>query len=127
MEFLKKNKIVTVLAVLAIIALAYFGFTSLSAAPAISSSDAGPSPISQNLLVTLANLHTIRLDGSIFDPNKNPVFASLTDFGVVIQAPPCASLPSGCGRINPFAPSGASFVTATSTAQNTKITPKALR
>lgn len=50
--------------------------------------------LSQNLLVTLQNLHTIKLDNSIF---SDPAYQSLTDFGVVIprQEP---------GRRNPFAP-----------------------
>jgi hypothetical protein len=95
MEFLKKNKILTGVVVLALAGVLYFAFFSSSATPSLSSSDVNP--VSQDLLVTLANLHTIRLDGSIF---SNPAFVSLTDFGVIIPS-------QDRGRRNPFAPVGA--------------------
>jgi hypothetical protein len=52
------------------------------------------SRISRDLIVTLSNLNTIRLDDSIF---TDPVFLSLSDFGVQIPLQPV-------GRRNPFAP-----------------------
>jgi hypothetical protein len=51
-------------------------------------------------LVTLSNLRTIELDESIF---QEPIFMSLSDFGVVIP-------PEAIGRRNPFAPISASAV-----------------
>ena len=52
------------------------------------------SPISQDILAVLSSLNTIRLDNSIF---TDPVFTSLSDFGVTIP-------PENVGRRNPFAP-----------------------
>lgn len=94
MDSLKKSKLVPIIAVLAILVLAYFLYTSLASQPAgVTSTDTG-TPISQQLLITLSNLHSLRLDGSIF---QNPVFVSLSDFGVVIP-------PEPVGRRNPFLP-----------------------
>lgn len=50
--------------------------------------------VSRELVITLSNLNTIRLDDSIF---KDPVFLSLSDFGVQIPL-------QNVGRYNPFAP-----------------------
>lgn len=106
------------MAIVAVLALIYFGFSSLSASPSLSSTDASTSsPISQNLLVTLTNLRTIKLDGSIF---SDPTFVSLTDFGVVIPPPPSV------GRTNPFAPASASTLSAAQSSQNSAITPPSL-
>lgn len=71
--------------------MVYFAGPSTSAT--ITQSDSSVA-LSQNLLVTLQNLRTIKLDNSIF---SDPTYQSLTDFGVVIprQEP---------GRRNPFAP-----------------------
>jgi len=52
------------------------------------------SPLSQEILTTLSSLNTIRLDNTIF---SDPVFTSLTDYGVTIP-------PENIGRRNPFAP-----------------------
>lgn len=52
------------------------------------------SPLSGDLLAVLGSLNTIVLDESIFD---DPVFESLTDFGVTIPS-------QATGRRNPFAP-----------------------
>ncbi len=70
--------------------MAYF---SGPASPTLSSTDSSV-VLSQNLLVTLQNLHTIKLDNSIF---SNPAFQSLSDFGVAIPA-------ENVGRRNPFEP-----------------------
>ena len=69
---------------------AYFTSPSSTALTTSDSSEA----LSQQLLVTLQNLHTIKLDNSIF---SDPAFQSLTDFGVVIP-------PEAVGRRNPFVP-----------------------
>lgn len=99
MEFLKKYKLVTGVAAAALLVALYFLFFSgSSATPVLSSSDQGTNQASQTLLVTLSNLHTIRLNGAIF---SDPVFVSLTDFGVVIP-------PEAVGRRNPFVPFAAS-------------------
>lgn len=60
--------------------------------------------LGRELLAALATLKSTKLDTSIFD---DPVFMSLTDFGVEISAQPV-------GRRNPFAPF------ATSTTAGTK-------
>ncbi len=91
MNFFKTNKILTGVLVLAVFAVLYFALYSLQSTPSLTSSDQ-VSPVSQQLLVTLSNLHTIKLDGSIF---SDPAFQSLTDFGVVIPSQPA-------GRRNPF-------------------------
>lgn len=107
--FIKQNKLLTIVAVIFIFGVAYYTFSSSgnSTQPVLStSSDASSSAATQQLLVVLANLRTIRLDDTVF---KDPVFLSLSDFGVVIS-------PEAVGRRNPFAP-----FTGTSTTQ-TKIT-----
>ena len=72
----------------------YMTYFTTPTSPTLTSSDSGSIAASQNLLVTLQNLHTIKLDNSIF---SDPSFQSLTDFGV--------TLPQGTyGRRNPFEP-----------------------
>lgn len=97
MDFLKQNKTIiggVVVIVLAIVVY-FMYFAGGSSSATLTSSDAN-SVISQNLLVTLQNLHTIKLDDSIF---TNPIFVSLTDFGVTIP-------PENVGRTDPFMPLG---------------------
>ncbi len=77
-----------VLLVLGYIYMAYF---SGPPTPTLSASDP-TAVLSQNLLVTLQNLHTIKLDNGIFG---DPAFQSLSDFGVAIPA-------ENVGRRNPF-------------------------
>ncbi len=112
--FVTQNKLLTVIAILFIFGVAYYTFSSSgnnSAQPILSTStDASSSATTQKLLVVLANLRTIRLDDAVF---KDPVFLSLSDFGVVIS-------PEAVGRRNPFAP-----FTGTSTNQ-TRISAQAL-
>ena len=48
----------------------------------------------QSLIVALSNLQTVKIDPKLF---TDPVFVSLTDFGVTIA-------PQAVGRTNPFAP-----------------------
>src|SRR5579859_7997317 len=94
MNFLNKNKMfIGVGLVLILGAIYYFmNFSGGSSAPALTQSS--DSVVSQDLLATLQNLHTIKLDNSIF---TDPVFVSLTDFGVTIP-------PEPVGRPNPFVP-----------------------
>lgn len=96
MTFLKQNKLLVIIAVIFVGAVVYYGFLSGGrSSPALLSSDAqAPSADSQQLLVILANLKTIQLDPSVF---TDPVYVSLTDFGVVISK-------EDVGRRNPFAP-----------------------
>ena len=78
--------------ILALVFGYYYFFCCPSAAPNISTNTT--SPVSQDLLVTLQNLHTITLDSGVF---SDPVFVSLSDFGTTIP-------PQQTGRTNPFAP-----------------------
>lgn len=74
-------------------ALVYFMFfAGPGEAPALVQSTTNN--VSRDLVVTLSNLSTIRLDDSIF---TDPVFLSLSDFGVQIPL-------QNVGRRNPFAP-----------------------
>lgn len=75
--------------------LGWWVWGSAGSSATISTSGA-TSPMSQQILSTLGQLHTIKLDPGIF---KDPVFMSLTDFGVSIP-------PQQAGRRNPFAPVG---------------------
>ncbi|HEV8666219.1 MAG TPA: hypothetical protein VN665_00010 [Candidatus Paceibacterota bacterium] len=94
MDFLKKN-MVAIGAGVVLLGAIYVYMTYFSPPPAatLTTSDANAT-ISQNLLVTLQNLHTIKLDNSIF---SEPAFQSLTDFGVVIPQ-------QNVGRRDPFLP-----------------------
>jgi len=95
MNFISNNKNVAggVALILIIGSLYYMFFSGGSSSPALTSTDQN-SPVSQDLLNTLQRLHTIKLDSSVF---SNPVFVSLTDFGVTIP-------PENVGRRNPFVP-----------------------
>lgn len=97
-DFIKKN-IPLVLGILVIVLglVVYFNFFSGGASEALLASTADTeSPLSQDLLLTLSNLHTIKLDNSIF---VDPLFQSLTSFGVELP-------PENVGRRNPFLPVG---------------------
>ncbi len=88
------------LVVVVVLALAYFAYTSLSSPSP--TTIVQENPVSQNLLVALSNLHTIKLNGAIF---QDPAFQSLSDFGVTIP-------PQPTGRRNPFAPLGSTQTAA---------------
>lgn len=95
LQFFKENKLITLGALVVLVgAFAYFMFFSGGSGAAIVTSSDTSSPVSRDLLVTLSNLRTIRLDEAIF---ADPVFLSLSDFGVTIP-------PENVGRTNPFAP-----------------------
>ena len=95
MDILKNKFVVGGVGAVLILTLAYYLWTSAENSALLTTND-GTSPLSQEILLTLGQLHTIRLDPAIF---TDPVFASLTDFGVTIP-------PQNAGRRNPFAPVG---------------------
>ncbi|MBY0473094.1 hypothetical protein K2Q00_02295 [Patescibacteria group bacterium] len=98
MKSLTQNKTllgVIILAAFLILGFLFYSWSSPSLGTANTNSDSGQ--MGQALLITLAGLNTIRLNGEIF---TDPVFISLTDFGVVIPSQPT-------GRRNPFLPIGA--------------------
>ena len=90
---------------------AYFAGPATSAT--LTQSDSSVA-LTQSLLVTLQNLHTIKLDNSIF---SDPAYQSLTDFGVVIPA-------QTPGRRNPFAPLAGAAVPASGAGTVTIPLPK---
>lgn len=114
LALLKKNLIPIGVVVAAAAALYYFA--SSGSSPLLTSSADVESPVSQEVLMTLGNLRTIKLDNSIF---SDPLFKSLSDFGVSIP-------PAAAGRRNPFAPvgQGGSVRTATTTTQTGTTTPR---
>jgi hypothetical protein len=94
MQFIKDNKMYILLIVLALAGVwIYLTYFSGGSSSATLSSD-NSSPLSQDVLVTLNNLHTIKLDNTLF---SDPLFTSLSDYGVAIP-------PQTAGRHNPFAP-----------------------
>lgn len=98
LAFITKNKVLVLgLGVVVLAMLYYLFFLSKPASAPLSTTADNESPVTRNLLVTLSNLHTIRLNGAIF---ADPVFVSLADFGVVIPT-------QSVGRRNPFAPMSA--------------------
>ncbi len=96
MAFIKKNLVAIIIFTVAAALLYYFYSSSGSSTELLTNTSATQSPISQEVLTTLGNLRTIKLDSSIFN---DPLFASLSDFGVTIP-------PAAAGRRNPFAPVG---------------------
>lgn len=95
MDFLKKNKM-AIGGGLAVLVFGYVYLTYFSGGSAPLTASSADSAISGDLLITLNSLGTIDLDNKIF---TNPVFVSLSDFGVSIP-------PQQSGRRNPFAPIG---------------------
>jgi len=95
MDILKNKFVVGGVGAVLVLTLIYYLWTSAENSALLTTND-GTSPLSQEILITLGQLHTIRLDPAIF---TDPVFASLTDFGVTIP-------PQNAGRRNPFAPVG---------------------
>lgn len=95
MQFLKDNKLYIGFVVIAVLAwwLYMTYFPNNSAGDALLSTQVS-SPLSPDVLTTLSNLTVLRLDASIFE---DPVFTSLTNYGVEIPA-------ERAGRRNPFAP-----------------------
>ena len=107
LALLKKN--IVVIGVLVSAAAVLFYFFSSGGSSATVTVTQEESPVSHEILATLGNLRTIKLDNSLF---QDPLFLSLSDFGVSIP-------PAAAGRRNPFAPvgqdGGASRTTVVST------------
>lgn len=80
-----------------IVVLCYYLWNSAGDSALLTTAE-GTSPLSQEILTTLGELHTIKLDAAVF---KDPVFVSLNDFASTIP-------PQQAGRRNPFAPVGGS-------------------
>ncbi len=111
MALIKKNMVL--IGVLVVVAgLLYYFFMSSGSGELLTSSQDSELPVSQEILATLGNLRTIKLDNSIF---SDPLFISLSDFGVSIP-------PAAAGRRNPFAPVGQNGPTPTQTASSTQRT-----
>ena len=108
LALIKKNLIMIVVVVAALAALYYF--YSSGGQDALLTTEEPDSPVSQEILATLGNLRTIKLDSSVF---QDPLFLSLSDFGVTIP-------PATAGRRNPFAPVGQGGNTPASAATTTK-------
>ncbi len=95
---LLQNKTISAVLVIAVVAgLGYYVYSSSGGASVLLTAETELSPVSQSILLSLGQLRTLSLDPKLF---KDPVFLSLTDFGVEIP-------PQAAGRRNPFAPVGA--------------------
>ena len=80
---------------MAVLALGYYFWSSSAETPLLQDTST-TSPGSQEILVTLSKVSTIKLDPALF---SDPIFTSLSDFGVTIPD-------QTAGRRNPFAPVG---------------------
>lgn len=107
LALLKKN-LVVIGVLVAALGLLYYFYSSGSSGELLTA-ESQVSPVSQGILVTLGNLRTIRLDDSVF---RDPLFLSLSDFGVTIP-------PAAAGRRNPFAPVGTDNAPASTAATTT--------
>jgi hypothetical protein len=96
--------------IVAAVAVLYFYMSSSGGGATLTSSADVNTPVSNEILATLGNLRTIKLDNSLF---SDQLFMSLSDFGVTIP-------PAAAGRRNPFAPVGQGNAAAT-----TQTTPAA--
>jgi hypothetical protein len=105
LALLKKNMVVVGI-IIAALAVLYYFYSSSGGGATLTSSAQDESPVSQEILATLGNLRTIKLDNSLF---QDTLFLSLSDFGVTIP-------PAAAGRRNPFAPVGQNGPAATKTA-----------
>jgi hypothetical protein len=103
MNILKNKLVMGGSAAILVLALGYYFWNTAGQGPLLSGGEeSGTSPLSQEILTTLSQLHTITLDPKLF---SDPSFVSLTDFGVTIP-------PQNAGRRNPFAPVGGSEASA---------------
>lgn len=90
------TKIVVIVAVLVIVALAWFTLSrpKSTAEQQVAYEQAGLSEIEKDVVTTLSKVGKITIDGSVF---KNPAFTQLIDLSRSITKEPI-------GRANPFAP-----------------------
>jgi hypothetical protein len=93
MNFIFQNKILAAGVLALLFGFGYYLFFMQDSSAPLTTVET-ESPVTQELLTTLANLRKIELNKSIF---TDPVFVSLNDFGVVIPKEPI-------GRRNPFLP-----------------------
>ncbi len=92
-QFIRNNLIPLSGAIILLLAgYFYYSYSGGSSTATLTASESAV--ISKDLLSSLSNLRTIRLDNSIF---SDASFKSLTDFGVVIPQ-------QAVGRPNPFLP-----------------------
>lgn len=101
MDIFKNKKIAGLAVGVVLLGLVYYVYSSSGSSALLTSSEEATSPLSQEILTVLGELRTITLDPALF---SDPVFVSLTDFGVTIP-------PQQAGRRNPFAPVGAPSAT----------------
>ncbi len=103
-----KNKWIGYGAVLAIAGLLFYVWLGMSSSDELlSTSGEDTSPLSQELLTTLSQLNSIKLDPTFF---SDPAFLSLNDFSTTIPA-------QNTGRRNPFEPVQGSSVRSSVPAQ----------
>lgn len=115
MNLIRNNKAFSVILGLVVLLGAGYLLFSGGSDPAgnsllTSNAVSGPSAASRELLVTLSDLKTVRLDAAIF---SDPLFQSLKDFGVQIPLQPT-------GRRNPFAPIGVGNIAPQAQSQGTQ-------
>ncbi len=96
MNFLKNKTVLGVVAAVVVAGLCYYLYTSTGQGALLSETNGSTSPVSQQILTTLGQLRAVQLNPALF---SEPVFTSLSDFGVTIP-------PQQAGRRNPFAPVG---------------------
>lgn len=96
MNLLKNKTVAGAAVVVLVLGLGYYVYSSAGSGALLSSSAESTSPVSQEILATLSQLRAVNLDPSFF---SDPLFTSLSDFGVSIP-------PQEAGRRNPFAPVG---------------------
>jgi hypothetical protein len=93
-DLIKKNMGVVLGLLLVILGVVvYFNFFAGKSGELLSATP-GESAVSQEILLALNNLKTIKLDSSFF---SDPTFLSLTSYGVELA-------PENVGRRNPFEP-----------------------
>ena len=111
--FIKQNLVLTLVVAAFVFGVVYYAvFVNKGSAPLLTSSALGNQTTqSQQLLVVLANLRTIQLNEAVF---VDPVYLSLSDFGVMIS-------PENVGRRNPFLP----FTAPATSSQQTIVVPLA--
>lgn len=95
LDIIKQNKVILIVLIVVIVGFAWFGLADREPSTSLLSNESrgDASVVEQEILRTLLDMRSIRLDSSIFE---NPAFASLRDFGRDI-------VPEPVGRTNPFA------------------------
>ena len=95
LTFIKENKLFVAIALLAVCGGGYYFFTQKTGSTdLVTTTDSSAVPEAEEILQKLSTLQEIQLDESVF---RDPVYLSLSDFGVVLT-------PEPIGRRNPFLP-----------------------